>query len=155
MSEFITNGELRIEAERLCEENDRLRELVQDMCECFRIGARSGEGIDRQWCRELFDSYVDIMRKLGIEVYVMSKHELVEIGLEECWPESVRVYRNHRSEVLEYFPERTCTYDFIPNIGNGHLNSCGLKCSACGREQMNLVAPAYCPDCGCKVMDSE
>lgn len=29
MSEFITNAELRIEAERLCDENAKLRELVQ------------------------------------------------------------------------------------------------------------------------------
>ena len=30
MSEFITNAELRIEAERLCDENDELRKLVRD-----------------------------------------------------------------------------------------------------------------------------
>lgn len=30
MSNFITNAELRIEAERLCDENDQLRELIYD-----------------------------------------------------------------------------------------------------------------------------
>ena len=31
MSDFITNGELRIEAERLCDENEKLRKLVKRM----------------------------------------------------------------------------------------------------------------------------
>ena len=31
MSDFITNAELRIEAERLVDENEKLRELVRDM----------------------------------------------------------------------------------------------------------------------------
>ena len=34
MSDFITNGELRIEAERLCDENDQLRELVRKAHAC-------------------------------------------------------------------------------------------------------------------------
>lgn len=50
-------------------ENAKLRELVKDMHECFRIGARSGEGISRQWCRELHDTYRDRMQELGIEVH--------------------------------------------------------------------------------------
>lgn len=43
-----------------------LEELVWDMNECFRIGARIGEGISRQWCQELYDSYTDDMRKLEV-----------------------------------------------------------------------------------------
>lgn len=35
MSDFITNAELRIEAERLCDENESLRELVRDMYACI------------------------------------------------------------------------------------------------------------------------
>ena len=45
----------------------------------------------------------------------------------------------------------TCKYDFVPNIGNGFLNACGLKCSCCGREQMSMDAPKFCPNCGRKV----
>lgn len=55
-------------AEVLERENDRLRETAQDMLKCFEIGANSGEGIDRQWCRELFDSYSVKLRELGSEV---------------------------------------------------------------------------------------
>lgn len=36
MSDFITNGELRIEAERLCDENAKLRELACHMLTCIR-----------------------------------------------------------------------------------------------------------------------
>lgn len=46
MSDFITNAELRIEAERLCDENDqlkdenaKLRELCEDMLSCIQIRA--------------------------------------------------------------------------------------------------------------------
>lgn len=46
----------------------------------------------------------------------------------------------------------TCKYDFVPNIGNGFLNACGLKCSCCGREQMSMDAPKFCPNCGRKVV---
>lgn len=49
--------------------------------------------------------------------------------------------------------ERTCAYEFVPNIGGGHLNACGLRCTSCGREQMNLDAPNYCPNCGAKVVE--
>lgn len=34
MSDFITNAELRIEAERLCDENTKLRELVRGLWYC-------------------------------------------------------------------------------------------------------------------------
>ncbi len=34
MSDFITNGELRAEAERLCDENGELRELVRNAHAC-------------------------------------------------------------------------------------------------------------------------
>ena len=49
----------------------------------------------------------------------------------------------------------TCSYDFVPNVGNGMLNACGLKCSHCGREQMDLEPPAYCPRCGRRVDNGE
>ena len=75
MSEFITNAELRIEAERLCddnehlrEENAKLREALKDVLSLLRLGTRSGEGISREWCRERLDYYSDRMSELGIEV---------------------------------------------------------------------------------------
>lgn len=48
-------------------ENAKLRELVNDMRACFRIGAER-DGISKQWCYELFDSYTGKLRELGIEV---------------------------------------------------------------------------------------
>lgn len=46
-----------------------------------------------------------------------------------------------------------CEYEFVPSIGGGHLDACGLRCSSCGREQMSLEPPNYCPDCGRRVVD--
>ncbi len=84
MSDFITNGELRIEAERLCDENERLqaenaklREFAQAMAEvayegqmlcdkcrffngCYNGGKKEHEGRGCQWLLWA--------RELGIEV---------------------------------------------------------------------------------------
>jgi DNA-directed RNA polymerase subunit RPC12/RpoP len=46
----------------------------------------------------------------------------------------------------------TCKYEVIPNIGNGHLDAFGLRCTSCGHEQMSLEPPNFCPRCGKKVM---
>jgi hypothetical protein len=48
-------------------ENAKLLGLVTDMCACFQIGAER-DGISKQWCYELFDSYTRKLRELGIEV---------------------------------------------------------------------------------------
>lgn len=50
--------------------------------------------------------------------------------------------------------QQTCHYEFLSNIviGSISLNACGLRCSSCGREQMSLEPPNYCPDCGKKVV---
>lgn len=62
MSDFITNAELRIEAERLCDENERLRELVRDMwCEldaATQYDAGGGRGVVYE--------FADRMRELGM-----------------------------------------------------------------------------------------
>ena len=62
--------------------------------------------------------------------------------------------RENRKEAWELVPERTCKYEFVPNIGGGYLNACGIRCTSCGREQMSLVAPKFCPECGAKVVES-
>ena len=73
MSGFITNGELRIEAERLCDENERLqaenaklRELVRDMWDFYCVVP------DEPYAsKEEIDFSVEVwkrMRELGIEV---------------------------------------------------------------------------------------
>lgn len=48
------------------DENAKLRRLVTDMCACFRISAER-EGVSKQWCYELFDTYTRKLQKLGIE----------------------------------------------------------------------------------------
>ena len=92
MSEFITNGELRMEAERLCDENERLeaenaklRELVRDAwgdghtdrsCEGCDIRDECHDDVDRmrrdgvlRFSRCLFELRIEErMRELGIEV---------------------------------------------------------------------------------------
>ncbi len=73
MSGFITNGELRIEAERLCDENERLqaenaklRELVRDMWDFYCVVPDEPHA-----SKEEIDFSVEVwkrMRELGIEV---------------------------------------------------------------------------------------
>ena len=46
----------------------KLRKELKDVLSLLRLGARSGEGISREWCRERLDYYSDRMRELGIEV---------------------------------------------------------------------------------------
>lgn len=59
MSNFITNGELRIEAERLCDENEALKKLVQDAWR--ELHAEQGSAQRRM-------DIADRMKTLGIEV---------------------------------------------------------------------------------------
>ena len=67
MSEFITVAELRIEAERLCDENDALRELVQDM---FRDFANADYELKRHHGKTFMavTRYKPRLQELGIEV---------------------------------------------------------------------------------------
>lgn len=60
---------LNDERDQLADENDKLLLLVNDMCACFRIGAER-EGISKQWCYELFDTYTRKLQELGIEAHV-------------------------------------------------------------------------------------
>lgn len=78
MSDFITNGELRIEAERLCDENEKLqaenaklRELVCTMAYCMqyerecdgcRLNGADGAVTEPAGC----DGLRELMRELGV-----------------------------------------------------------------------------------------
>jgi len=64
MSDFITNGELRIEAERLCDENAKLRELVRAAWKCIHSGLSCYD------CRLIAGGCTlqTSMRELGVEV---------------------------------------------------------------------------------------
>ena len=77
------------------------------------------------------------------------------IGELRPWPDTVHVVRGKTDETRLYVPERTCRYEFVANIVRCgiSLNSCGLKCSECGRDQIYMEAPKYCPECGCKVVE--
>lgn len=70
MSDFITNGELRIEAERLCDENAKLRELVRDITEAF-IHGNCYRWCEAEPCNFIIDGkcqFLDRMRELGVEL---------------------------------------------------------------------------------------
>ena len=60
------NAKLRSMRDTWQENDAELRELANSMVDCFQVGARTGEGIDRQWCRELFDSYSAKLGELDI-----------------------------------------------------------------------------------------
>ena len=49
-------------------ENAKLRELCEWLLTPYRLGAVTGEGVDRQWCRETYDGGSYRLRELGIEV---------------------------------------------------------------------------------------
>lgn len=70
MSDFITNGELRIEAERLCDENEKLRKLVKRM---HRHIKQMCDVCDEYYCSNFDEEneccVFDVLaRELGIEV---------------------------------------------------------------------------------------
>jgi hypothetical protein len=48
----------------LHERVEALESLANDMREMFRIGHRSGEGLDKEWCRELDAKYSEEMRRI-------------------------------------------------------------------------------------------
>ena len=49
-------------------ENAKLRELCEWLLNPYRHGAVTGEGGDKQWCRETYDGGTYRLRELGTEV---------------------------------------------------------------------------------------
>ena len=47
-----------------------------------------------------------------------------------------------------------CHYEYVPSmhIGNLSLDCSGIRCDSCGREQMGLEPPKYCPGCGRRIL---
>ncbi len=73
MSDFITNAELRIEAERLCDENDRLKNdnaNLRILCASAYKCARHSDHATCDDCTGLFGGCTlkSAMREAGIEV---------------------------------------------------------------------------------------
>ena len=56
-----------VQIEHECD-RDALLAMADEMVEMFRIGASTGEGIDRSWCRELHDKYARRIREACGEV---------------------------------------------------------------------------------------
>lgn len=48
-------------------ENDELRKLCEWLLTPYRLGAVTGEGVDRQWCRETYDGGSYRLRELGVD----------------------------------------------------------------------------------------
>ncbi len=48
-------------------ENAKLRELCEWLLTPYRLGAVTGEGVDRQWCRETYDGGSYRLRELGVD----------------------------------------------------------------------------------------
>ena len=57
--------------ERMAElqaENAKLKALCEWLLEPYRLGAITGEGVDKQWCRETYDGGSYRLHELGKEV---------------------------------------------------------------------------------------
>lgn len=57
--------ELEAENAKLQDENAKLRELCERLLTPYRLGAVTGEGVDKQWCRETYDDGSYRLRELG------------------------------------------------------------------------------------------
>ena len=57
----------QIEVEQMKVENAKLRELCEWLLTPYRLGAVTGEGVDRQWCRETYDGGSYRLRELGVD----------------------------------------------------------------------------------------
>ena len=48
-------------------ENAKLKALCEWLLEPYRLGAITGEGVDKQWCRETYDGGSYRLRELGVD----------------------------------------------------------------------------------------
>ena len=67
-AEYRPYADVRTSEERSIrqhEEINRLRNLCEWLLEPYRLGAVTGEGVDREWCRETYDKATQRLRKLG------------------------------------------------------------------------------------------
>lgn len=53
--------------ERLETENAKLKALCEWLLEPYRLGAITGEGVDKRWCRETYDGGSYRLRELGVD----------------------------------------------------------------------------------------
>lgn len=60
-------GALHGEIDRLRDESAELRELCEWLLEPYRLGAVTGEGVDKRWCRETYDGGSYRLRELGVD----------------------------------------------------------------------------------------
>lgn len=62
-----TIWELRDDLQQTNAENAKLRSLCEMLLETYRLGAVTGEGADKFWCREMYDRGMRMLRELGVE----------------------------------------------------------------------------------------
>ena len=60
--------EMQASIKALDDENAKLRELCEWLLNPYRLGAVTGEGVDKRWCRETYDGGFYRLRELGVEV---------------------------------------------------------------------------------------
>lgn len=59
--------EMQASIKALDDENKKLRDLCEWLLEPYRLGAVTGEGVDKRWCRETYDGGSYRLRELGVE----------------------------------------------------------------------------------------
>lgn len=60
-------NQLRSECDQLKAENEKLKALCEWLLNPYRLGAVTGEGVDKQWCRETYDGGTYRLHELGID----------------------------------------------------------------------------------------
>lgn len=85
MSDFITNAELRIEAERLCDENARLRSCLSDDAENARqiMGENAKLREENKRLRTVaVRYYTGLLHSDDVLGQIMARKKLKEMGIE-------------------------------------------------------------------------
>ena len=87
MSDFITNGELRIEAERLCDENAKLREQGERLFDkTLELGTENDKlrELVRDMFRDFANADYELKARHGRTFMAVTRYEprLRELGIE-------------------------------------------------------------------------